>query len=327
MMREQILKVLESQKDVPVVIGPWIGEIGHELQYWIPFIRKIKDEGYFGSRRIAVISRGGVDGWYSGITDEYHEIFDYMNGEEFKKILVTRDLKKQVVLTNEEDELVGKIVKKKSLGKYILIHPSVMWVAIAPYFEYQPDRPQVNLECLFEMLSFIRNNDPFEKYSRIVDALKLPEDYFAVKFYTSTQYVPNEEKAKFMFDFMTNLTKKNHAVVMGLSRTVDDHLMISFNDFKNLTDVSHQLELSSNLGVQTEIVRRSKGYVGTCGGMALLPIFLGKMSLSFITESLKNYTEYYYKHEMMISKFSQLLNQNHCVLHYKEWNFISENFF
>src|SRR5687767_8551319 len=50
--------------DAPIVVGPWTGEVGFELLYWIPFVRWACAEFGIDPRRLLVISRGGVGSWY-----------------------------------------------------------------------------------------------------------------------------------------------------------------------------------------------------------------------------------------------------------------------
>ena len=57
-MRKEIAPLTKS--DAPIVIGPWVGEVGYELLYWIPFLNwALKEFGLTG-RRLIVVSRGGA---------------------------------------------------------------------------------------------------------------------------------------------------------------------------------------------------------------------------------------------------------------------------
>ena len=43
----------------PIVVGPWLGEVGFELLYWIPFLRWALAEAGIAADRVTVVSRGG----------------------------------------------------------------------------------------------------------------------------------------------------------------------------------------------------------------------------------------------------------------------------
>ena len=61
------LRQFDQDADVPVLAGPWLGEIAFELLYWLPFLRWALSE-FPGLRdRLVVLSRGGAGPWYQGI--------------------------------------------------------------------------------------------------------------------------------------------------------------------------------------------------------------------------------------------------------------------
>src|SRR5689334_25417524 len=65
--RQQLLR----SKD-PILVGPWLSEIGFEALYWIPFLQRLIHDGLDRSRLIP-ISRGGAAAWYG--TEQGLEVF------------------------------------------------------------------------------------------------------------------------------------------------------------------------------------------------------------------------------------------------------------
>src|SRR5688572_32395714 len=55
----------------PVFIGPWTGEVGFELLYWIPFVEWARARGKFSPEHEIIVSRGGVESWYGRPPDQY----------------------------------------------------------------------------------------------------------------------------------------------------------------------------------------------------------------------------------------------------------------
>ncbi len=55
--------------DRPIVVGPWCGEVGFELLYWIPFVRWLVDRARIEGRRLVVVTRGGADVWYRDLAE------------------------------------------------------------------------------------------------------------------------------------------------------------------------------------------------------------------------------------------------------------------
>src|SRR6186997_2638585 len=67
----------------PIIIGPWLSEVGYEALYWIPFLRWFIRHYDIDPERVIVLSRGGVATWYAGIASRYVEQFDLFSPEEF----------------------------------------------------------------------------------------------------------------------------------------------------------------------------------------------------------------------------------------------------
>ena len=69
----------------PIVIGPWIGEVGFELLYWIPFLNRALRTYKLEDRRLVVVSRGGAGHWYRHLTSEYVDVFSLFTLDEYRQ--------------------------------------------------------------------------------------------------------------------------------------------------------------------------------------------------------------------------------------------------
>jgi hypothetical protein len=67
----------------PIIIGPWLSEVGYEALYWVPFVRWFTRHYDVDPTRVVAISRGGVSAWYGGIASRYVEQFDLFTPAEF----------------------------------------------------------------------------------------------------------------------------------------------------------------------------------------------------------------------------------------------------
>ena len=61
----------------PLLIGPWTGEVGFELLYWIPFVEWVRAHYQFSSDRELIVSRGGVASWYRRDAAGYADILAF----------------------------------------------------------------------------------------------------------------------------------------------------------------------------------------------------------------------------------------------------------
>ncbi|OGG15938.1 hypothetical protein A3D78_01175 [Candidatus Gottesmanbacteria bacterium RIFCSPHIGHO2_02_FULL_39_14] len=288
-----------------IIFGPWLGEVGSELQYWIPFIRKIKRQLY-PDARIIVISRGGVESWYQDITKDYIELFDHLTVPQYTKlrnsVVKVTGLEKQLIMSPAEKKLIKYILEKKNCPDCLLIHPSSMWKEILPWAE-----GKISLNDVLSLLSF--NKIPvLEKYKNLTDKLNLPKTFFVMKFYESSLFPKTENNILFIKNLTNYLTQKSNVVNMNNS-SVDNHLPIKFSPGKKIISVSN-LTPDINLGVQTEIIRRSIGFFGTNGGFDILPAFVGKSSLSFYSTPLTRFMPAYFQHEMIARKLYEYLGVN-----------------
>src|SRR6266446_341308 len=79
---ERDIAQLVSGSD-PIVVGPWLSEVGFEVLYWVPFVRWVQSQYRIPPERLVVVTRGGAASWYSDITPNAVELFDLMSPEEF----------------------------------------------------------------------------------------------------------------------------------------------------------------------------------------------------------------------------------------------------
>src|SRR5256885_14300931 len=53
-----------AARSVPIVAGPWLGEVGFELLYWVPFLRWCAERVDLDPDRLVAMSRGGTAARY-----------------------------------------------------------------------------------------------------------------------------------------------------------------------------------------------------------------------------------------------------------------------
>ena len=311
---------LFSKRDI--VIGPWMGEVGPELLYWIPFLQNISNHGVFKNRKIFAISRGGVENWYYNITREYLEIFDYIDTGSYNEIRKERTGEKQKFITKGERNLVQKICEKNNIAKYKIIHPSLMWKKILPYLQSKKSTGNI-----LETLSFVKFPEIVDSNSsKIVDSLKLPPEFIFIRFYSS-YLLGKSKQTKYNIDNIIKILSRKFPIVSyDLGKVIDNHGSINI-DNDRLINISNSIRLKNNLGVQTEIIRRSKGFWGTYGGLSILPGFIGKNSFSFYANNLNTFFDLHFRHEALTVKFYQDngLNYQVCTLDNMEYLFKTFN--
>ena len=287
------LKRMLRDKNAKIVCGPWMSEIGYELLYWIPFLRWVKDEYGIESERIYVISRGGVADWYHGLAGGYSDLFDAHTMETYNKESKYRmeawRTQKQVGVSPFERRFVDSVVQSERLGKHVLLHPSLMY-NLMKYFPsgFMP------LETIldFTRYSFLPVNE------RPAILAGLPGKYVAIKFYTSTTFPNIPENRNFIKRLLKELCEKHEVVTLDTGMLIDDHTDFGCSEFAGrLHRIEHLLNDRNNLGVQSEIIKHSSAFLGTCGGFDHIALFHKVKARGFFS---RTYSAFYPSRDLLM---------------------------
>ena len=126
---------LKNIKSEYVLFGPWTSEIGFELLYWIPYLKKnFKLE----NKKIIIISRGGVENWYK--FSNYYKYFNLLDLVSSSEIKNHFDIKKsiggqkQFFLEDFDKKIIQKVKEKLKINSIEVIHPKEMYNFFKPYW-------------------------------------------------------------------------------------------------------------------------------------------------------------------------------------------------
>src|SRR5688572_12435057 len=115
---------LVSRSAQPIVVGPWCGEVGFELLYWIPFVRWMVERARIDGDRLIVVTRGGARAWYGGLAARGVEIFDVIDTAAFRHHAETW---KQHRISPFDRKLIAAVTAKAGGRRVRLLHPLVMY--------------------------------------------------------------------------------------------------------------------------------------------------------------------------------------------------------
>src|SRR6266480_4561362 len=114
-----------------VIVGPWSSEVGFELLYWIPFVRRLLRDAGVAPDRVVVVSRGGVSSWYGDLSSRYVDLLDWLSEEELQRERMHRIRvgggEKQVSLTPFDRAAVARVREREGASDARLLHPSTMY--------------------------------------------------------------------------------------------------------------------------------------------------------------------------------------------------------
>lgn len=261
--------------DGDVIAGPWTGEVGFELLYWIPFLNWLAEQG-LDPRRLVIVSRGGAASWYRHLTSRYVDILDLVTPTEFRER--TAGKKKQYDIGRDLDrELVHKTKQRLGLVKPTAIHPSAMFRLFAGLW-----RKRAAVRLVESFTSYRALTPPAPEGREDLPA-GLPADYVAAKFYFSKSFPDKESNRLFIRDLLQSVSRQLPVVVLSASVRLDEHVDFDASGNSGLFVVDSHTVPQKNLELQTRLISGARGFIGTYGGFSYLAPFYGVRSVSFFS--------------------------------------------
>jgi glycosyltransferase involved in cell wall biosynthesis len=269
-----------QKTDAPLVIGPWVGEVGYELLYWIPFLNWALRTHGLDRRRLIVVSRGGARPWYRHLTSEYVDVFSLFSIDEYRQANEARwdraGHQKQYRVEQMDLDILDRAKERIGERHAELLHPSLMYRLLRFYWF---DKAGTGL------LKQHTDYRPFAPMERSAVLKDLPRKYVAVRFYFRPSFPDTPENRRFAADVIGSISREVPVVLLNTGHKPDEHedLTVSGPSVYRVDDL---MSLEQNLEIQTEIVSGATAFVGTYGGLAYLGPFYGVPSISFYsTES------------------------------------------
>ena len=255
----------------PVIVGPWTGEVGFELIYWVPFVRWVVQTYRIPPERLWVVSRGGTRAWYGDLAAHYVDAFEFCSPDAFRA--ATEESKKQRRVGAFDAELTKRVTAAYSLGRPDLLHPGMMYRLFMPYWKDLASSARVEARAVYARLP--PGDDP------VVSAL--PAEYVAARFYFSECFPDTPANRAFVTSTIDSISRHAPVVLLNTPFAVDDHRDVEASGGRVSTIAAH-MSPERNLAVQTTVISRARAFVGTYGGYSYLAPFCGVPSLAFYSE-------------------------------------------
>ena len=248
-----------------IVAGPWLGEVGFELLYWVPFLRWFTRRFNVTPERLIVVSRGGTGAWYRPFAGAYREIFDTVSPEEFRRLhderIAANGEQKQTQVLTLERLLLRRLVS--DVEDRVMLHPSSMYRLFNPFWWGHVGPEWVHARADYARLP-----------ADLDQAARPSRPYTAVKFYFNECFPPTDENKAFARRVVEQAAATGPVVSLVTGLHLDDH----HGDEPRIAGVEGlpaELPPQRNLAVQAALVAGAKSFVGTYGGFSYLAPFLG----------------------------------------------------
>jgi hypothetical protein len=254
-----------------LLVGPFLGEVGFELLYWIPVLRALLRG--VDRERVTVLTRGGAGAWYSDLAADAVDVLDLVPVEGYLEDLVSRRRREGNTKQFFPDRLDRRLsaLALERVGDAAVVHPLVMY-----------SRMRFVLEGLQPPETATRIGE----YGRLpVEAreLPVPEDYVAVKLYFSDSFPDDETSRALAARELERLAAETDVVVLTSGRQLDEHREWVPAGAR-IHDSSSWVTPQDNLAVQTKLVAGARELVATYGGFSYLGPMLGVPTRALYTQ-------------------------------------------
>ena len=254
----------------PVIVGPWLAEVGYEVLYWIPFLRWLVDAHGISRDRVIAVSRGGLEAMYDELAGRYVDIFDLMTPQD----LGAANAQRQAQSEGGGRKQTGGSVLEAELVARVKGHLSV------------PDAAVCQPAFLFRMFRNVWHGnlpvDVFTTHTRYVTKALgaepvrgMPDDFIAVKLYAGPALTTAESTRAAARALVEQAARVAPVVLLETELGIDEHRDFDLRGLSNVTSAAALMQPRTNLGVQLALIARSRFFLGTCGGLAWAAPFLG----------------------------------------------------
>ncbi len=276
-----------ASRPAPIVAGPWLGEVGFELLYWVPFLRWCAERLNVDPDRFVVMSRGGTSSWYRPFAARYADAFNVVDAATFRDQhdVRVRDLgeQKQTRVTEFDRRLIDSAMRAARAADWSLLHPSRMYELLNSYWWGHQSREWVLAHTRYARLALPAD-------AGIPD---LPARYVAVKFYFNDCFPATPQNRAFVRDALHSLASRGPVVALSTGLNIDDHGGVRVDELEGtpsrrsgdgVRHLPEGIDPARNLHVQSAIVARAQAFVGTYGGFSYMAPFYGVKSVAFYSD-------------------------------------------
>ena len=273
--------------DKPILVGPFLGEAGIEALYQLSFVEKLKQLGV-KPERIIPIGRGGSAVWYQCPTGV--EVFAMRTPQQVRVENAVRRMRrgliKQIEMTAFDRQIITDTAKSLGLKKYHVLHPLWMYRTLEPYW-----MGQRGLDWLHARTTYTHMPPP-----ALPEGVTLPPEFVTVKFYFRATFEYKHDAIMLAKATVQKLAAQWPVIVLNTGIHADDHLDWTPKKHPNVTLLSDLMPLTpeNTLAMQSAVIGRSLGFVGTYGGLAQVAQRLGRAAVTFYTSW--GYTSLSHKH-------------------------------
>lgn len=261
-----------------IVAGPWLGEVGFEILYWVPFVAWFAERFAIDPGRLLVVSRGGTASWYAPFAHGYADVLDHVTPEQYhaQHHARVREIgeQKQTRETAFDRAVIAGAVARAGVPGSRVLHPSAMYRLLRPFWWGHVDE------------TWVHRHARYRRYAAPdrAEIPQLPQSYDAVKFYFNDCFPATDENRAFVREVVARLAQEHPVVSLSAGAALDDHAACPVG-VHGVIDLAGAGPPARNLHVQSTVVAHARRFVGTYGGFAYLAPFYGVPTTAYFGDA------------------------------------------
>ena len=262
----------------PIVIGPWLAEVGYEVLYWIPFLRWFQDAFGVPPDRLIVVSRGGMESMYRDFAARYVDIFDVTTPQQLAARNAQRRSEgegggqKQSAASSLDEELIAAVRSKLGLGEVAVCHPSLMFRLFRNVWH-----GNLPFDLLWRRTRHVADDGRSKRTGPTVRALPpgIPDDFIAAKIYAGPALSTHETTREAVRAVVAQAATIAPVVLLEADLGIDEHRDFDLDGIPNVFSARSLMSPRTNLDVQLALIARARFFLSACGGLAWQAPFMG----------------------------------------------------
>ena len=241
-----------QQGTAPVFVGPWADSIGHELLYWIPFVRWVAATYALPPERLIVLSCTGARDWYGSLAHRFLDVRTLFSAAELehwgrRTVPQSEQDPKQAVMSPFDADVVERAVRAFDLSEHQVLHPFLLFRTLR----------RLHADRALDRLAEVLRIEPLGASNRRA-AERPARASLAVSAQPTTWLPDNDENRPLLADLVSQLEGQGDVVRI-------DALPVE---------------------EQTQALSSAQAFVGGYGDLAVLAAFCGTPATAYHSERL-----------------------------------------
>lgn len=266
-----------ARSSKPIICGPWRSEVGFELLYWIPFLNWFRETYQIPRERLIYIGRGGSAQWFDSAGKA--DLFEFLPIEAVRQFTIQAAQQTGSIKQQTEERWERNVCDSAALStghsQYHVLSPSWMYRLLSPFWEGQQPQSWLDQRALYR----VKEMAPAVPHDL---ERQLPAQYIAMRWYTRATWPLQEDLVLWARKLTQAVASRVPVVMIGSAIQADDHADMHLGPIPNVIHLRDYPQTPlNNLAIQSAVIAKAQGYIGTYGGLAQGAMRWGVPTLSF----------------------------------------------